>query len=231
MHPYEQIRAELLRRINTRAWPAGHSIPHEEKLAEEFGVARGTVRRALAGLVDAGLIERRKRAGTRVTGRKGHSSTLTIPLVRHDIEEGGHAYSYRLLSDEMVRSGADDPFFAVAELRHICCLHLSDEVPFQLEDRLINTDAVPEAKTADFSAISPNEWLIQQVPYSAVRTILRAGSASKADSVCLDLTKAEPVFLVERQTRLDEVPLTRVRLSHPASRYEIVTQTDHFLGE
>jgi hypothetical protein len=44
---WEDIRAEVLRRIRARDWPPGALIPGEEALAAEFGVARATVNRAL----------------------------------------------------------------------------------------------------------------------------------------------------------------------------------------
>lgn len=226
MHPYEEIRAELLRRINSQDWPAGFAVPHEEKLAEEFNVARGTVRRALTSLVDAGLIERRRRAGTRVAARKAHSSTLTIPIVRHEIEESGRHYGYRLLESEFCGAEKDAlGLFADAALRRVVCLHLSDGVPYQLEDRLLNLDVIPEAEAGDFSAVSPNEWLVERVPYSSIRTVLRAEPANEADSRHLKLKTDETVFVIERHTRLKSAPLTFVRMSHPASRYQIVTET------
>jgi len=229
MHPYEEIRTEILRRINSQAWPAGFAVPHEEKLAEEFGVARGTVRRAMAALVDAGLIERRRRAGTRVVGRKSHSSTLTISVVRHEIESAGHAYGYKLLVSKICGPESDDQgLFADALLRHIISLHLSDGRPYQLEDRLVNLGAIPKAQDADFSAVSPNEWLIAQVPYSSVRTTLRAEMPSASDSKYLKLQRNEPVFVIERQTRLDGNVLTLVRMAHPANSFQMITATDDF---
>ena len=227
MHPYEEIRAEILRRINSRDWPAGFAVPHEEKLAEEFSVARGTVRRALASLVDAGLIERKRRAGTRVVGRKSHSSTLTIPIVRHEIEAGGRRYGYKLLQSGPCGADRDlQGVFKGAPLQHVLCLHLSDGTPYQLEDRLVNLSAVPEAGAQDFSEISPNEWLVRRAPYSSIRTTLRAEPATGADARYLKLRKGEGIFVIERQTRLKTVPLTFVRMSHPASRYQIITETD-----
>lgn len=227
MHPYEEIRAEILRRINSQDWPAGFAVPHEEKLAEEFSVARGTVRRALTSLVDAGLIERKRRAGTRVVGRKSHSSTLTIPIVRHEIEASGSRYGYKLLRSEACGADLDiQGVFKGEPLQHIVCLHLSDGTPYQLEDRLINLNAVPEAATQNFSDISPNEWLVAQAPYSSIRTTLRAEPSTEADVRYLKLKKSESVFVIERQTRLKTVPLTFVRMSHPASRYQIITETD-----
>jgi GntR family histidine utilization transcriptional repressor len=227
MHTYEEIKQEILRRINQQVWPTGYTLPHETKLAEEFNVARGTIRQALTSLVDAGLIERRRRAGTRVVDRKSHSSKLTIPLVRHEIETLGKTYSYRLILNEAKGAGVKSAAFpAGSKLRHIICLHMSDGRPYQLEDRLLNLDTVPAAREETFETISPNEWLLSQVPYSSVRTVLRAETASAQDERYLELKTGDPVFIIERQTYLEGEPLTSVRMSHPAHSFQIVTKTE-----
>lgn len=210
MHKYEKIRMELTRRINSQTWPVGASIPHEDELAAEFGVARGTIRQALSSLVEAGFLEKKRRAGTRVAYPKDHASTLRIALVRDQIEQGGHAYGYQLLDDK-IRDG----------VRRVLCLHQQDGRPYQLEDRRISLDGIPTAKNADFSNISPNEWLLQQQPYSRVETELSAETPNSNDAKYLALAPLEPVFLVSRETYLDTVWLTRARLSHPASVYSI----------
>ena len=61
MSGWEAIRAEVLTRIRRRDWPPGALIPGEEALAQEFGVARATVNRALSELARAGVLERRRR--------------------------------------------------------------------------------------------------------------------------------------------------------------------------
>ena len=227
MHPYEEIRTELLRRIDERTWPAGFTVPHEEKLAAEFGVARGTIRRALTSLVDAGLIERRRKAGTRVVGRKSHSSTLTIPIVRHEIEAKGERYGFRMLSDTQI-SASDDPrgLFGDAQLRRTLCLHLSDGQPYQLEDRLVSLEAVPEYEQVVFDKLSPNEWLVAQIPFSSVRTTLSATLANSQDQHYLQLSDKDPVFVVERETQRGDLPITFVRMSHPAHSFKMVTLTN-----
>ena len=48
--------AEVERRIYTREWQPGQSIPNEADLAVEFRCARVTVNRALRTLADAGLL-------------------------------------------------------------------------------------------------------------------------------------------------------------------------------
>jgi len=226
MHPYESIRAEFLRRINDQTWPAGFTLPQEEKLAEEFGVARGTIRRALGSLVEAGLIERRRRAGTRVVDRRAHSSTLTIPIVRHQIESRDWTYSYKLIQAVNCPTPPSHwDIFDGAPLKRVTCLHLGDGQPFQLEDRVINLEAIPEAVEEGFEMLSPNEWLIQRAPYSSIQTTLKAELAQPLDQRHLGIEDTAPVFVIERQTRFKQAPLTAVRLSHAADRFEISTQT------
>lgn len=51
-----QIAAELRARIAAGVYKQGNPLPSERQLVEEFGVARGTVRKALAKLIEEGLI-------------------------------------------------------------------------------------------------------------------------------------------------------------------------------
>jgi DNA-binding FadR family transcriptional regulator len=61
-------RTSLLRHVQSRihdgTWPPGYQLPAERDLVEVFGVARNTLRTALAELESAGLIERHVGRGT-----------------------------------------------------------------------------------------------------------------------------------------------------------------------
>lgn len=63
------ILAELRRAIETGAYSEGEQLPPERELASSFRAARGTVRRALDQLEQAGLVARRLGSGTFVTAR------------------------------------------------------------------------------------------------------------------------------------------------------------------
>ena len=54
-----QIRAQLLARITSGELAPGTRVPSERDLADQFRVARTSVREALQGLVSLGVIERR----------------------------------------------------------------------------------------------------------------------------------------------------------------------------
>ncbi len=54
-----QIRAQLVRRITIGELEPGSRLPSERDLADQFQVARTSVREALQGLVSLGIVERR----------------------------------------------------------------------------------------------------------------------------------------------------------------------------
>lgn len=61
--PYERIMTDLRDRIRAGSLPAGARLPSEAELAETYGVARGTVRRAVRELEAAGYVEARQGVG------------------------------------------------------------------------------------------------------------------------------------------------------------------------
>ncbi len=61
---YVRLRDTLASRIASGDWTARQPIPSEARLAREFGVSVGTVRKGVDGLVQEGLLERRQGSGT-----------------------------------------------------------------------------------------------------------------------------------------------------------------------
>lgn len=60
----DYLAAELRQRIEAGAWPEGGRLPTERAMADELGVARNTVRRALDRLEQDGLLVRHVGRGT-----------------------------------------------------------------------------------------------------------------------------------------------------------------------
>ncbi|WP_152988173.1 GntR family transcriptional regulator, partial [Paracoccus sp. MKU1] len=79
---FRVIKADILRRISGGEWPPGSLLPNELALAREFGAARATVGRAMRELVDDGIVERKRKTGTRVRPVPLRQVRLDIPLVR-----------------------------------------------------------------------------------------------------------------------------------------------------
>ena len=157
---FRTIKDEIARRIGDKVWPPGTLIPGEAALADEFGAARATVNRALQELARTGLLERKRKAGTRVALNPVRQARLSIPIVGEEIAALGQTYDYALLTRTEHAAGPADarrlgvpmgrPVLAIA------CLHHADGKPYQYEDRLISLDAVPTARDEAFRAIGPN---------------------------------------------------------------------------
>lgn len=71
---HERLKRDFSERILLGEWPAGAQLPGEVELAAIHRCAVGTVRKALAALVAEGLLARRPRRGTMVTGRSPEHS-------------------------------------------------------------------------------------------------------------------------------------------------------------
>lgn len=71
---HEQVTDRITARIADGRWPEGFVLPTEADLARMLSVSEGTIRRAMQALTQDGLVMRRRRTGTVVTGRTPHHS-------------------------------------------------------------------------------------------------------------------------------------------------------------
>ena len=205
MTGWQDIEAEVLRRIRERHWPPGSTIPHEADLAREFGVARATVNRALRALAEAGWLDRRRRAGTRVVAHPVRKAVLSIPILKAEIEATGRAYGYRLLRRE-VRDG----------MLGVAALHLADGLPHVHEDRRVNLAVVPGVADVDLGVESANAWLVANAPFSHGDFALVAENARPAMAALMGVETGTALLVVERTTWDGPRWITEVRLTYGA---------------
>jgi len=214
---FRDVKEDIRRRIIQGVWGAGELVPSEVALAEEFQCARATVNRAMRELAEEGLVERKRKAGTRVLASPVRQARFNIPVVRNEIEGRGALYRYALVSREVIVS----PDWLRARLGlehggqvlHLTCMHYADSNPYQFEDRWINLAALPQAMEADFTAAGPNEWLIAEVPYSDAEISFSAMSAEAEVAQHLGCGLGDPLFLAERSTWFEGRAITHVRLA------------------
>jgi GntR family histidine utilization transcriptional repressor len=226
---YLDVKGAILGQIRAGALAPGDMVPGEAALAGAFGCARVTVNRALRELAEAGVVERRRRAGTRVLAATPRDAELEVPSVRAEIEATGAVYRYELLSRHIaspppeVRAALG--LSAPARALHLRCRHWAGDTAHQSEDRWINLEVVPAAREADFAATGPNDWLIRAMPLSRVEHVFSAANASEAEAALLGLTPGDAVFVTERRTWIDGRAITRARLVHPGATHRLVART------
>ena len=96
---------------------------------------------------------------------------------------------------------------------HMICMHYSDGIPYQYEDRWINLDLLPNAAKMDFADVGPNEWLVATIPFSDAEISLQATEADVELAEHLDCTKGDALFQAERTTWWEGKAITFVRLT------------------
>lgn len=215
---WQGVQEEVRRRIRSREWKPGDLIPTETDLACELGCARTTVNRALRELAGAGLIERRRKSGTRVARHPTGRAVIEIPLIRREVEATGARYGYALLSRQTTPPPTRVAYaLGLSEgvrTLHLTAIHLGDGAPYLLEDRWINLCAVPAAEAQDFTAQSANEWLLETVPVARGDLAISAQPCGAMESRALDVAEGTPLLTLERSTWGPQAPVTFVRLWH-----------------
>jgi len=215
---WQDIHDEALRRIQMREWSPGTLIPNETALAEEFGCARATVNRALQALADAGWLERRRKAGTRVALSPQRRAQMAIPLIRQEIERSGQSFSHSIIERSVTRMPpnlrAALSLNAPAEALHVRTLYMADARAFAFEDRWVNLAAVPSISDAALNDISPNEWLVQNAPFAHGTLDYSASAASPDEARHLGCPTGTPLMVLERRTFGPDTAVTFMRLAH-----------------
>ncbi|WP_454849472.1 histidine utilization repressor [Rhizobium binxianense] len=225
---HQRILSEIEGRIVSGEWPPGYRIPFEVDLAEQYDCSRMTVNKVLTQLAKAGLIERRRKSGSFVTQPQAQSAILEIHDIKAEVQSLKLAYSYSIVKKVSRKAKAEDgrrlDLPAASSVLEVVCIHNAGARPFCLEERLISLATVPEAAEADFAAVAPGPWLLNQVPWSTAEHRIHAVSAGAEAAVALDIPKNAACLVVERRTWSSAGPVTHVRFTYPGDRHALVAR-------
>jgi GntR family histidine utilization transcriptional repressor len=223
---YKQIERAVRAEILSGRWSAGHRIPSEHSLMEAFSTTRATVSKALSKLTEAGLLERRRKQGTRVAQTSDSHAVIGFLDVRKDIEASGRSYNFRVLTSQELVAGTATTFWPSVKqgtkLLKLVAVHEGADKAEVIEERYINLAVAPDAATADFEAEAPNTWLLSRLPCTRLRHTIRAAAATTEQATRLGVSRGSPLLVSQRQTWADDLPVTWVKLVYPADRNEFV---------
>ena len=206
----------------------GARLPVEHELMREYGCARMTVSKALSALAAAGLIERRKGAGSFVARPRVHSMVLDIPDLEQEVRERGQSYRFQCLRREIRAAnpaGLDEAALAgTGELLAIEGVHFAGGAPLALETRLVSLSAVPEMAALAPDSGSPGAWLLQHVLWTQAETRIAAVPADRAIAGRLAIEPGTACLFVERRTWRGEEGITVVRQHFVGSAYDLIAR-------
>ncbi len=225
---HERIRADFEARILAGELAPGDRLPTEQALMAHYGCARMTVSKALSALTAAGLIDRRKRAGTFVARPRVHSMILDVPDLAAQIRERGQHYAYlplaRRIRDAEAGNAAEAQLAGTGRLIQLDGLHLADGTPLAVEYRLVSLAAVPGIAEAEPDDIPPGSWLLRHVPWTEAETRIAALAASTAVARLLEVAPGTACLCVERRTWRRAEGVTHVRQIFPGAAYDLVAR-------
>jgi len=225
---HERIRSDFETRILSGVMAPGERLPIEHDLVEQYGCSRMTVNKALSALATAGLIDRRKRAGSFVARPKVHSMVLDVPDLLATVRARGQEYSYKLLKRRMVApkspSHKDVVLGVGGPLLELQGLHLANSMPLAFEDRLVSVDSVPDIVSANLNADPPGTWLLQHIPWTEAETRISAVGAQANESAHLEVSVGTPCLQVERRTWRGTTPITYVRQVFLGDAYDLIAR-------
>lgn len=210
---HQTIRDDIADRIKSGVLAPGARLPVEHEMQVTYACSRMTVHKALTALVQAGLVERRKKAGSFVAAPQLSVTVLEIPDIEAQARARGESYEFRLLS-RAVHDG-------VLELSG---LHIGAGRPLCFEHRLIVLATVPAAADIDFSAVSPGSWLLQQVPWSQAENRIHAVAADRDMAGRLDLDPGAACLRVDRETWHNGQRVTFVQQTFDGAHFHLVAR-------
>jgi GntR family histidine utilization transcriptional repressor len=222
---HQRILDDVEGRILSGEFPPGARIATEHELAARYGCSRMTVSKVLTQLAHAGLVERRRRAGTFVRRPGAQSALLEVSDIRAEALALNRTYRFKLIRKAVRRGGHGfiDSKVSGPLLEVVVC-HFAGHRAFCLEDRLINLHAVPAAETQTFEEVSPGQWLLDTVLWTEAEHRIQAGGATRIEAAQLGIATGAACLKVERRAWRGNTPITKVRLAYPGDAHQLVAR-------
>ncbi|MEQ1499729.1 MAG: UTRA domain-containing protein [Novosphingobium sp.] len=217
----EQIRRSIEGKILSGEWVPGARVPGDADLAAQYGCARMTANKALTALAEAGLIERRRRAGSFVARPRSQAMVLEITDLAAEMAARGSRYLWQLDSRRALRSAA---LGRNAPLLEIEGVHWADDAPLAFEHRLVNLAEVPAIADADLALEAPGTWLLAHAPWTEAEHRISAEAAGPALAKALACPPGSPCLTVRRRTWRGDTPVTLVTQHFAPGRHELVAR-------
>ena len=200
-----RLRRSIQQAIESGALESGHVLPSERELAVQLSLSRVTVRKAIAGLVDDGLLVQRQGAGTYVGERivksfsrlTGFTDDLRARGLKPRVEFLGRSIGE--VTPEEALALSLSPGARVVRLRR---LRFAGDKPLALEDT-----AVPQSILADPKAVKLSLYAtLQRLGCRPTRALqrLRAVALDAGQAALLALPAGSPALAIERRAYLDD---------------------------
>jgi len=196
---YQQLQRKLRLAIENRVLGADDALPPERDLAEELNVSRITVRKAIDGLVEEGLLIRKQGSGTFVTNRV-EKNFAKLTSFSEDMRARGRkprsvwldraAGAVTPGESLTLRSSPGTPVYRFSRIRY------ADDAPMALEYATVLAGCLPSVESVETSLYEALERTGNR-PVRALQR-LRAVLLTAEQAQLLKAQEKDAGLLVER---------------------------------
>jgi GntR family transcriptional regulator len=196
---YQQLQRRLRLAIENRVLGPDDALPPERDLAEELDVSRITVRKAIDGLVEEGLLIRKQGSGTFVTNRVEKNFAKLTSFSEDMRARGRRPRSVWLNRADgavtpeeslTLRSSPGTPVYRFSRIRY------ADDAPMALEYATVLADCLPSVESVETSLYEALERTGNR-PVRALQR-LRAVLLTAEQAKLLKAQERDAGLLVER---------------------------------
>ncbi|AMW98667.1 GntR family transcriptional regulator [Rummeliibacillus stabekisii] len=227
---YIQIEDIIKEKIAVGEYIKGSSIPSERELSETYNVSRMTVRQAITGLVNSGLLYREKGRGTFVADPKFEQplnglTGFTEDMIARGMEPSSDIvlFEKQLPSFEIKQDlglNDEDEVYFIVRIRN------ADHLPMAIERTYIPAKLVPNLSK---DQLSGSLYQLIEKEYGLdihnATQQMEAAIVSKEDAKYLNVGQKAVVLIIKRTSYLSNGrPFELVRSVYRADRYKFISE-------
>lgn len=222
---YAKLKQAISQKISNGQWQANQRVPSEAEWVKALGVSRMTVNRALRELTAEGLLVRHQGLGTFVAEKKAHSALFEVHNIAEEIIARGHQHSSKLLVLESAKASVEEAMMLGVRTNHSIfrsvVVHYEDDLPIQIEERIVNASRAPDYDKQDFSKHTSYEYLMTTAPMTEGEHLVEAILPNEIECQRLQIAPSEPCLQIKRRTWAGDDIITVARLLHPGARFQL----------
>lgn len=222
---YARLKQAIVHKISSGRWEAHQRVPSESEMVKALGVSRMTVNRALRELTAEGVLTRQQGLGTFVAPQKAHSALFEVHNIADEVASRGGEYSAQQILLEHRKATMEEAINlgtrSDQQVFRSVVLHFENQLPIQLEERVVNASLAPKYGDQDFTKQPPYVYLMQAAPMTEGEHLVEAVLPNAKECDLLQISTGEPCLQIKRRTWSGEQIVTTARLLHPGNRFQL----------
>lgn len=225
---YEQIKGDILQKIESNIYILGQKLPSERELAELYNVSRVTIRQSVEDLVNRGYLQKRPGSGTYVKEARIEQPMARLSGIVDELQQQGFAVKIDVIETTFEKYSGQNKYlwnklnrpdqeqiykikralYANGEPLLIDYNYFPEEIGLKYDNFDLSKDVI-------FKGL---EDMGYRIDYAEQKISARAATASQAK--LLKISQGEVVLDVERIVYShNEIPLVFTRAAFAGDKY------------